>query len=309
MHRWRVFAIVSVGVFMAGLDLFIVNIAFPDIRARLRRDEPRRPVLDPERLRDRVRRAARAGRAHLRPRRAQARLPRRPRALPRRLGRVAPPRPRSRCSSAARDRCRPRARRSWCRPRSASCSPSSRPPSARPRSAPGRRSAASPPRPARRSAACWSRRAGGWVFLVNLPVGLVALVAAARTLQRAPRPRPGPAARRARRGDARERRSRCSCSASSRARIGAGPAPACSASFAAAAVLVARVPRCAPRATPRRSSSCRCCACARSRSRTSARSSSSPRSPRCCSRGVLFMTGVWHYSVLRAGLQPRARAR
>ena len=42
MHRWRVFAIVSVGVFMAGLDLFIVNIAFPDIRARLRRHEPRR---------------------------------------------------------------------------------------------------------------------------------------------------------------------------------------------------------------------------------------------------------------------------
>src|SRR3954452_13314014 len=32
VHRWRVFAIVSVGVFMAGLDLFIVNIAFPDIR-------------------------------------------------------------------------------------------------------------------------------------------------------------------------------------------------------------------------------------------------------------------------------------
>jgi EmrB/QacA subfamily drug resistance transporter len=32
MHRWRVFAIVSIGVFMAGLDLFIVNIAFPDIR-------------------------------------------------------------------------------------------------------------------------------------------------------------------------------------------------------------------------------------------------------------------------------------
>jgi EmrB/QacA subfamily drug resistance transporter len=32
MNRWRVFAIVSVGMFMAGLDLFIVNIAFPDIR-------------------------------------------------------------------------------------------------------------------------------------------------------------------------------------------------------------------------------------------------------------------------------------
>jgi EmrB/QacA subfamily drug resistance transporter len=32
MRRWRVFTIVSLGVFMAGLDLFIVNIAFPDIR-------------------------------------------------------------------------------------------------------------------------------------------------------------------------------------------------------------------------------------------------------------------------------------
>src|SRR6185437_7198616 len=31
-NRWKVFLIVSVGVFMAGLDLFIVNIAFPDIR-------------------------------------------------------------------------------------------------------------------------------------------------------------------------------------------------------------------------------------------------------------------------------------
>jgi EmrB/QacA subfamily drug resistance transporter len=31
MYRWRVFTVVSVGVFMAGLDLFIVNIAFPDI--------------------------------------------------------------------------------------------------------------------------------------------------------------------------------------------------------------------------------------------------------------------------------------
>src|SRR3954471_12858382 len=32
-HRARVAAIVSVGVFVASLDLFIVNIAFPDIRA------------------------------------------------------------------------------------------------------------------------------------------------------------------------------------------------------------------------------------------------------------------------------------
>jgi EmrB/QacA subfamily drug resistance transporter len=31
MNRWRVLAISSIGVFVAGLDLFIVNIAFPDI--------------------------------------------------------------------------------------------------------------------------------------------------------------------------------------------------------------------------------------------------------------------------------------
>src|SRR4051812_49499303 len=31
-HRARVAAIVSVGVFVASLDLFIVNIAFPDIQ-------------------------------------------------------------------------------------------------------------------------------------------------------------------------------------------------------------------------------------------------------------------------------------
>jgi len=31
-RRWKVFSIVSVGVFLSSLDLFIVNIAFPDIR-------------------------------------------------------------------------------------------------------------------------------------------------------------------------------------------------------------------------------------------------------------------------------------
>src|SRR3954470_24515905 len=32
-RRWKVLIVVSVAVFMASLDLFIVNIAFPDIRA------------------------------------------------------------------------------------------------------------------------------------------------------------------------------------------------------------------------------------------------------------------------------------
>src|SRR5215210_5882283 len=31
-RRWQAFSIVSAGVFIASLDLFIVNIAFPDVR-------------------------------------------------------------------------------------------------------------------------------------------------------------------------------------------------------------------------------------------------------------------------------------
>ncbi|HEX3735989.1 MAG TPA: MFS transporter, partial [Solirubrobacterales bacterium] len=30
-HRWKVLGITSIGLFMASLDLFIVNIAFPDL--------------------------------------------------------------------------------------------------------------------------------------------------------------------------------------------------------------------------------------------------------------------------------------
>jgi MFS family permease len=34
-RRWKVLAVVSIGVFMVSLDLFIVNIAFPQIEADL----------------------------------------------------------------------------------------------------------------------------------------------------------------------------------------------------------------------------------------------------------------------------------
>ena len=32
-RKWQVLTVVGVGVFMSSLDLFIVNVAFPDIRA------------------------------------------------------------------------------------------------------------------------------------------------------------------------------------------------------------------------------------------------------------------------------------
>ena len=56
-RRWKVLALVSVGVFMVSLDLFIVNIAFPEDRGRLRRLERLHHLLGAERLRDRDRRA------------------------------------------------------------------------------------------------------------------------------------------------------------------------------------------------------------------------------------------------------------
>ena len=81
-HRWKVLAVTSIGLFMASLDLFIVNIAFPDLSTLLRRRLAVEPLLGPQRLRDHLRRAARPGRPDRRPDRPQARLHHRPAHLP-----------------------------------------------------------------------------------------------------------------------------------------------------------------------------------------------------------------------------------
>ena len=247
---------------------------------------------------------------HRRPARPQARLPRRPRALPRRLGRFGARRRRSSVLVGARDRAGRRRRAAWCRPRSASCCPSSRPRSARPRSARGRRSAASPRPPARRSAGCWSRRAGAGCSSSTCRSALVALVvggahAAASAATRSPAPSPDVLGA----VDARERDRRARRSGSSKGPDWGWGSTGVLASFAAAAVLLAAFlarSRAPSRARRRAADAARALVRCRERS---ARSCSSPPSPRCCSRGVLFLTGVWHYSVLRAGLEPRPRAR
>ena len=59
----RVLAVVGLAVFLSVLDLFIVNIAFPDLRRDFAGIEPLRALVGADRLRDRLRRRAGAGRA------------------------------------------------------------------------------------------------------------------------------------------------------------------------------------------------------------------------------------------------------
>ena len=77
--------IVSAGVFVVNLDLFIVNVAVPALSTSFDGSLARLAFLGPQRLRDRLRRPARARRPARRPVRAPARLPPRPGGLHRRL--------------------------------------------------------------------------------------------------------------------------------------------------------------------------------------------------------------------------------
>ena len=178
-----------------------------------------------ERLHHRLRRRPRPGRPLGRPGRAQEGLPHRAGRLHRLLGALRAW-PRRSASSSPPASCRRPAAPSCCPPRSAcSCPPSA--PRARERpSGCGRPSAARPPPSAPPSAACWSRSSWRWVFLVNLPFSVLALV-----FGRAPA-RARCATRTAHKSDllgagAALRRPWPAWSpASSRARTGAGPARA-----------------------------------------------------------------------------------
>ena len=98
-RRWQVLLVVTAGAFLANLDLFIVNIAFPAIRCRLPAGEPLGAVVGGERLRDRVRGPAGPRRPAGGPPRPQAAVPRGPRRVP---GRLRPVRRRPRPVGAHR---------------------------------------------------------------------------------------------------------------------------------------------------------------------------------------------------------------
>ena len=157
----------------------------PGHRARLQRRLARRPVLGAERVQHRLRRAARAGRPARGPRRPPADVPGRGHGVRRPPRSCAGSRP-SRSGSSARACCRRRPGRCWCRPRCRCCCPSSRPQM--------RATAVALWSATGAVAAALGPSLGGmlvdwagwrWVFFVNVPIGLAALVPARRLLREA----------------------------------------------------------------------------------------------------------------------------
>ena len=179
-----VLVIVCAGVVLASLDLFIVNVALPSI-ARDLHSQPQHALLGAERLRDRLRRAAGAVRPALRGARRAERLPARRARVHARLGRL-----RGRHQPRHADRLPGHAGRRRGAADADLAEPGPRHHRAgeapRLRCAPGPRSAVPRRRSARSSAACWSRASWRWVFFVNVPIGLVAVVVGWRRLPDVP---------------------------------------------------------------------------------------------------------------------------
>ena len=301
--HWQVLIVVTAGAFLANLDLFIVNIAFPAIQADFPGAGLVGALLGAERLRDRLRRAARAGRPAGRPRRAQADLPRRPRrssSSPRRSAPLA-----DRAVDAGRRAGDPGGRGGADDPHLAGAAAArvpARAPSRGGRPLDGGRGRW--PRPsAPRSAGLLVTASWRWVFLVNLPLG-----AAHRRRRRggscassrdpAQRRLPGPRRRRPALPSASARWR----SASSRAATGGGRArPVVGVEVLASASLAALRP--ALGAPPGAGGRAGAAAPARGRGRpnTSVFLFSMGFFPLLLAT-VLFLTEVWHYRCCEAGL-------
>ena len=293
---------------MASLDLFIVNIAFPDIQRDFAGTSLAGALVGAQRLRDRVRRAARPRRALGRPRRAQARASSAAWRCSRWRRPPAPRRRRSACSSP-RASCRPPARRCSCPTSLGAAAP--RVPARAARDgrdrASGRRSAA-PPRPPARSL-------GGLLVAGELALGVPRQRAGRH--RRARRRRARRCARRATRAPSRGPTSlgaallaggigALDARRSSRAPTGAGAAPRVLGALRRGRRAAARRSRAAPTRHPApvvEPALLRVRAFAVGQRRDAAVLRRASR--RCCSSNVLFLTGCWHESSCAPGCSSR----
>ena len=179
-RRWVVLGVLCLALLVVGIDGTIVNVALPTLVREL--DAIVEPAaVDRRRLHDRVRQLPADRRQHRRPARSQAVLHRRSRDLRRRLVRLLAGRRRQRVDPVPRA-CRASVRRSSCRRRcrsSPTCSPTPSERAGRSRCGPACRASASPSdrSPA---ATCSSTSGGVPIFLVNVPIVIVAVIAARR---------------------------------------------------------------------------------------------------------------------------------
>ena len=156
-------------------------------------------------------------------------------------------------------------------------------------------------RRARRSAACWCRPTGGWVFLVNVPVGLLGLVFGLRTLVERREAGRAPPGRRSARSALIVAIGSLVVAIVKGQEWGWG-SPAIARAVRAHARCCCRRSGGAPNASPRRSSSRRCCACAASGWRSAASVLFFAASARCCWRACCSSPASGTRSVLTAGL-------
>ena len=118
---WPVFFVTVAGAFVVALDLSIVNVAFPSIKASFPEVVDDVALVGAVGLQRGVRRPAARRRSHRRPLRPAALVPPRHRRVHARLAAVRRRHQPRGCSSAAGS-CRPSAPRCSCRPRSRCCS-------------------------------------------------------------------------------------------------------------------------------------------------------------------------------------------
>ena len=290
-QRWKVLMVTSIGAFMAQLDLFIVNIAFPAI-PRTSPAAPRRALLGAERLRDRLRRLPGPGRPARRPDRPPAHLQLGVRSS-RRLGGL---RRGADVAVLVAARVVQAVGAAMVIPTSLGLLLHAFPPTQR-----AARPACGPAQRRRRRQRPADRRPAGalswrWIFLVNLPLAWSPSASPADPPEvRHPDGRPDLPGRRP--AGARHRAVSSSAIvegpgwgwATRASRPRSSARSPCSPCFSTAA-----------HTTLRRSSSCRCCA-ASVRGRQCAMLAFYVGFGAMLLGGVLFLTGVWGYSELRAG--------
>ncbi len=302
-NPWVVLGSTSLAVFAVFLDTTILFVAFPSISESFSSPCAVDAVVGPQRLHDHVRRLADPRRSPRRPGRAAQDLPRRRRRLHHRVDAV---RPRSPCRVLIAPGCfRPSPRPPWCRRRSPWSCRRSRgqkiPVAVAIWGAVGAVAGAAGPT---LGALVVENLGWRWAFYINLPVGIISFFLGRRVLPEGREAEPRPAAR----PDG--RRLLASGLAAGRIRASSRPTVGMDEPEFAGAELVAvgsdRLVRAPLRQGGQPGARPAVVRVATSAGQHGACSIYAIGFTAMFLGNVLFLTGVWHYSILRAGWPSRS---